>query len=338
MAQTANLKLVSPDASSVLVPLHSHFAVLASGVDKAIIDRFQYKTLVYETENELKTKDYTESTGIPINDSSKPALVDGDVGYVRQNKRYYIWNVNTTGTNSWTPVLKRLVFSNIATRDIYLPEDITEGDSCYVTEIDTEFAWDGAAWITPNTSTVRALPTGQVYPPAVYGTDTQALQSGLILYIPFHVPVKGTYDAYQYSVVTGAASSYLTIGLFNSSTANGLPTTLISGTITSGATSSSTTSVTATFSATVLQPGWYWIASWCNGTPTLVTAGNDTNKGGHWYMPRGNTTTYSLNLNYPEVKEATNTGGTVGVIPSPAGTIEYRQTKRSPYISVRKSA
>jgi hypothetical protein len=147
MSETANLKLISPDASSVLIPLHSHFAVLASGVDQAITDRFQYKILSYQTENDLKTKDYVEATGLPVDiNSAKPPLVDGDVGYVRQNKRYYIWNVNSSGTNSWIQTSKRFIFSNIANRDLMLAEDIAIGDNCYVTDIGVEYVWNGSSW------------------------------------------------------------------------------------------------------------------------------------------------------------------------------------------------
>jgi hypothetical protein len=338
MAETATLKLVSPDASSVLIPLHSHFATLASSVEQAVTDRFQYKILAYET-TAARDLVYTESTGLPVDStSSKPPLVDGDVCYIRQNKRYYIWNVNTTGTNSWTATLKRFTFSTVATRDVYLAEDITEGDTCYVTDIDIDFVWDGSAWQTPSTSVVRAIPTGQFYPPAVYGTSNQASIVGRILYIPFHVPTKGTYDAYNYNVVTGAASSVITIGLFNSSSTTGLPTTLITGTTAQGATTGTGVAVTATFTATVLQPGWYWIASWCNGTPTLVTTGNDTARGGNWYMPKGPAATYSINMNFAEIRDNTNTGSAVGSITSPAGTITYGETQRAPYISIRKSA
>jgi hypothetical protein len=146
MSETANLKLISPDASSVLIPLHSHFAVLASGVDEAITNRFQYKILSFES---IAARDaaYTEATGVPVEaNSSKPNLVDGDVCYIRLNKRYYIWNVNTTGTNSWIQISKRFIFSNISNRDLMLAEDIAIGDTCYVTDIGVEYVWNGSSW------------------------------------------------------------------------------------------------------------------------------------------------------------------------------------------------
>jgi hypothetical protein len=198
--------------------------------------------------------------------------------------------------------------------------------------------WDGSAWQTSNSSVVRAIPSGQIYPPAVYGASTQASVVGRILYIPFHVPVKGTYNGYNYNVSAGAVSSAITMGLFNSSPTTGLPTTLITGTTANGATTGTGVGITVTFTATVLQPGWYWIASWVSGTATLVTTGNDTARGGNWYMPKGGATTYSINMNFAELRENTNTGSTVGVMPSPAGTITYGEAQRAPYISLRKSA
>ena len=146
MAETANLKLVTPDASSVLIPLHSHFAVLAGTVDQAITDRFQYKILSYDT---IADRDavYVESTGLGVDPAqNKPALVDGDLCYIRSNKRYYIWNVNTTGTNGWIQLVKRFVFTSLANRDAVLAEDIANGDSCYVSDIGVDYVWNNGAW------------------------------------------------------------------------------------------------------------------------------------------------------------------------------------------------
>jgi hypothetical protein len=232
----------------------------------------------------------------------------------------------------------RFTFSSIANRDAYLAEDITEGDTCYVTDVDIDFVWDGAAWQNSTTSVVRAIPSGQLYPPAVYGASSQVATSGRILYIPFHVPVKGTYDAYNYNVSAGAVSSAITMGLFNASTTTGLPTTLIANTTANGATTGTGVGITVAFTATVLQPGWYWIASWINGTPTMITTGNDTARGGNWYMPKGGQSTYSINMNFAELRDSTNNGSSVGVMPSPAGTITYGGADRAPYISLRKSA
>jgi hypothetical protein len=152
------------------------------------------------------------------------------------------------------------------------------------------------------------------------------------------VPVKGTYDGYNYNVSVGAVGSAITMGLFNTSPTTGLPTTLIANTTANGATTNSGTGVTVAFTATVLQPGWYWIASWCQGTPTMITTGNDTARGGNWYMPKGGQSTYSINMNFAELRESTNTGSGVGVMPSPAGTITYGGADRAPYISLSKSA
>lgn len=145
MSETANLKIVAPDSNSVLVPLHSHFAALASTVDDAITNRFQVKQLRYETETQ-RDADYTASTGKPvITTAGKPDLVDGDMCIVNLNKRQFIWNLNGS-TGSWLALGKRFVFASISERDAMPAVDIYEGDTCYVRDVDTDFTWDGAAW------------------------------------------------------------------------------------------------------------------------------------------------------------------------------------------------
>jgi hypothetical protein len=145
MSETANLKIVAPDAKSVLVPLHSHFAALASTVDDAVTSRFQIKQLRYETDSQ-RTADY-DSSG---KSSGKPDLADGDMCLVNSKKRQFFWNFNGT-SGAWQPVAKRFVFASISERDALSVEDVFEGDSCYVTEVDLDFvyingAWDGGVW------------------------------------------------------------------------------------------------------------------------------------------------------------------------------------------------
>lgn len=346
MAETTNYKIISPNAESILIPLHSHFAVLADSVDKAIADRFQYKTLYFASDTD-RINAY-DSNGVHQTDSSKPNLVDGDVCYVNAGKRYYIWNVTTDRTSSWTPVLKRLEFdsignsgtTNVVHRDAFSVSDLVKGDTCFVKDIETEFYFDGAAWKSNPISSPKAIPTAQFYPPAVFGTSTMASIAGRILYTPFHVPVKGTYNGYNYNVTTGVASTSITIALFESSLTTGLPTTKITGTEGTGATTTTSSAVIIDLgSGVTLQPGWYWIGSFVlGGTPTLVTTGLDATKGGNWWMPKGNTATYNVNMSYPELRDSTNTGSVAGTMPSPAGTISYGETQRAPYISVRRSA
>lgn len=141
MSETANLKIVAPDANSVLVPLHSHFAALASTVDDAITSRFQVKQLRYETDAQ-RTADYN-SSGLS---TGKPDLVDGDMCLVNTNKRQFIWNFNGT-TGAWQPLAKRFVFASISERDAVPVADIFEGDTCYVTATNVEYYWDGSAWV-----------------------------------------------------------------------------------------------------------------------------------------------------------------------------------------------
>lgn len=339
MAQTTNYKIISPDSSSVLIPLHSHFAALANSVDDAIVKRFQYKNLLFETKAVFDAAYLT--TGKPADaGSSNPDLVDGDVAYVREGKRYFIWNVNA-GNGTWSPLLKRLQFDSIESpgRDAYLLEDLTEGDTCYVTNTDTEYYWDGASWQTQTTAYPKVIPTNQFYGPAVFGSTSTALTAGKITYIPFHVPSKGTYDAYNFHYSVGVTSTSLTIGMYAASTTTGLPTGLISNsTVNAATTTPGGASVIATMSSPiVLAPGWYWIGSFVlGGSPTVVTTGWDTARGGNWWMPKPSAT-YSANVTPGELQDST-TGSVAGTMPANAGTISYGGTYRSPLISVRKSA
>lgn len=341
MSQTANLKLVSPDASSVLIPLHSHFAVLASGVDQAITDRFQYKILAYETVADRDAV-YTQATGIPVEvNSVKPNLVDGDICYIRQNKRYYIWNVNTSGTNSWVQTVKRFTFTSIANRDLVLGEDIATGDTCYVSDSGLDYVWDGSAWKSATVATSpKAIVASAFYGPAVFGTSQATQLLDRIYYTSFFVPTKGTYDAYNVHVVTAGTSSSITMALYNSSPTTGLPTSKITG---SDATTSTNTSGAAPIplmaTAAVLQPGWYWIGTFVDGSvlPVIVSTAVGAAGGGGYWMPR--TSAYSgTNLNSPELYDTTNTANTPGTMPANAGGIASGSGTRSPIIAVRKSA
>jgi hypothetical protein len=144
MSQTS-LGIVSPDAQSVLVPLHSHFNTLASTVNQAITDRFQVKHLRYESTT-TRDDDYTEATGIPKTaNSTQPNLQDGDMCIVNLDKRQFIWNVDA-GVGKWLAIAKRFTFTNTSARDAVLDADLYAGDTCYVEDIKVEYYWDGSAW------------------------------------------------------------------------------------------------------------------------------------------------------------------------------------------------
>lgn len=349
MSETPTLKIVSPDPDSVLVPLNSHFEALASTTEKAIIDRFQTKDLYFET-IEARNQAYSETTGLPLLDATKPALTDGDICYIKQGHRFFVWNVDAT-SSSWTRLLKRLEFSSIGTsggtstqRDAYLSDNLVPGDTCYVSEIKTEFYWDGNSWQNRPTGAPAAFPTNVWYPPAVIGTSTSAtLSSGRIMFIPFIVSVKGSYDAYNFNVVTGTTGATVSVALFNSDATTGLPTgSAITGS--SGSTTATTSAQVRTItlaSPITLQPGVYWIASFVLATstlPTLVTTGKDTARGGYWWMPRGSSV-YDTEMVAAEVRENTNTGTVAGTFPSVSSIVITGTTDhgRAPYILVRRS-
>jgi hypothetical protein len=340
MAQTANLKLVSPDASSVLIPLHSHFAVLASSVDQAVTDRFQYKILAYNTTGDRDAV-YTESTGLPVDiNSSKPALTDGDICYIRQNKRYFIWNLNGA-TGTWTQTLKRFTFSNNANRDLMSSEDIAVGDGCYVVDTGLDFVYDGSTWVSQSSAIApRAIVSAAYYGPAVFGTSQGQQSLDRIYYTSFYVPTKGTYDAYNAHVVTAGTGSTITFAMYNSSTTTGLPTSKIVGSEASVSTNSTGAAANVVLTTgIVLQPGWYWIGTFIDGSvmPVMVSTAVGASGGGGWWMPR--TSAYNgLNLNSPELYDTTYTSNTPGVMPATAGGIATGSGTRSPIVALRKSA
>jgi hypothetical protein len=148
MSETSNLKIVAPDANSVLVPLHSHFAALADSADQAITNRFQVKHLRYETVA-LRDEEYDSSTGKAVDETTgKPDLLDGDMCTILLNKRQFVWNVNPS-SKGWMAISKRFVFATISERDAMPSADIYEGDTCYVTDsaVDQSYLWDGANWL-----------------------------------------------------------------------------------------------------------------------------------------------------------------------------------------------
>jgi hypothetical protein len=147
MAQTEPLGIVSPDADSVLVPLHAHFAALASSADKAITDRFQVKHLKYENVTLRDTDDYDEVTGEPKSETSgKPNLEEGDLSFINTNKRQFMWNKDGD-TGKWMPLSKQFIFGSLSERNAVLGEDLYQGDTCYVNDIAQFCYWTGSEWI-----------------------------------------------------------------------------------------------------------------------------------------------------------------------------------------------
>lgn len=340
MSETSNLKIVAPDASSVLVPLHAHFKGLADTVDQAIVDRFQVKNLSFETTT-ARDLVYTETTGQPTaGNTDKPALVDGDVCYVRENKRYFVWNENS-GNDNWMQISKRLYFASAAARDSALAEDIAQGDTCYVADSGLDFVWDGSSWKSATSvMSPKAIVASAFYGPAVFGTSQATQLLDRIYYTSFYVPTKGTYDAYNAHVVTAGTSSSITMALYNSSPTTGLPTSKITGSDATATTNSSASAPIPTMgTAAVLQPGWYWIGTFVDGSamPVMVSTAVGAAGGGGFWMPR--TSAYSAtNLNSPELYDTTYTTNTPGTMPANAGGIASGSGTRSPIVSVRKSA
>ena len=164
MSETTNLKIVAPDANSVLVPLHSHFAALASSVDKGVTDRLQLKYLRYETVD-ARDEEYNNATGVAVDATTgKPDLVDGDRCLIVANKREYVWNVNPLSGTGWMLQSKQFTFDSKTVMDAVLPEDLYEGDTAYLRDVDQVYLWDGSAWLPAfgRTATFLGKQTGTI--------------------------------------------------------------------------------------------------------------------------------------------------------------------------------
>jgi hypothetical protein len=314
--------------------------VLADTVDQAVTNRFQFKNLLFENEAE-RLAVYNQATGEPYPAySGRPNLVDGDVCYVATNKKYYIWNGKVGSTKSWISLSKRLQFSTIASRDVdFNSGNLSDGDSCHVSANNTNYTWNGSAWIVDGSSAPAALPLNQFYAPAVIGSTTSQPTPGQIYYTPIHIPIAGTYNQYSCNVTSSVAGTAITIALFTPRDDTGFPNAVITGTVATVGTTSTGNQTANIPTPPVLQPGWYWIACFVRGSataPTMMTTSHTATAGGHQYMPR---ITSGTLMPVPEISDGTNTGGTNGVMPSPAGTISYALNgTRSPYVTIRKSA
>jgi hypothetical protein len=89
----------------------------------------------------------------------------------------------------------------------------------------------------------------------------------------------------------------------------------------------------------VLQPGWYWIGAFVDGSvmPVLVSTAVGAAGGGGYWMPRSSAYN-GTNLNSPELYDTSYTSNTPGTMPANAGGIASGSGTRSPIIAVRKSA
>jgi hypothetical protein len=224
MSETSNLKIVAPDANSVLVPLHSHFAALASSTDQAITDRFQVKHLRYET-IALRDEEYNSTTGEPVDETTgKPPLADGDMCTVLANKRQFIWNVNPS-TTTWMPVTKQFLFTNKSERDAMLGEDIYEGDTCYVSDLDRSYIYDGAFWVTTD-GLVQIVPQGsQIVVTGSGATGTVDDYGNIAVSTATSVSISGIFTSRfrHYKIiytVDSSANDYVNFQLSTDGTAN----------------------------------------------------------------------------------------------------------------------
>jgi hypothetical protein len=187
MSETTNLKIVAPDANSVLVPLHGHFAALASSVDKGVTDRLQLKYLRYETV-EARQEEYEELNpshprfGKVIDETTgKPDLVDGDRCLIIANKREYVWNVNPSGGTGWLLQSKQFTFDSKTVMDAVLPEDLYEGDTAYLKDVDQVYLWSGSAWLPAfgRTASFLGKQTGTISMPTANSKYTLTFNSTL---------------------------------------------------------------------------------------------------------------------------------------------------------------
>jgi len=202
------------------------------------------------------------------------------------------------------------------------------------------YYWDGSAWAAIVTGMPKGLSTGVFYPCAVNAATSSGVPTaGRVYYIPFVVPVTGTYDAYNLMVGGAGTSASVTFSIFYSSATTGLPTTQVSGTSATGSTNTSTTSLIATMATgVVLKAGFYWVAVFSLGTQVGIQTTSSSSMNPNAFIPRPSA--FASNLSFPEIYDTTNTGTTAGSWTgiTTAGTLAYNSTTRAPLPWVRKSA
>lgn len=125
---------------------------------------------------------------------------------------------------------------------------------------------------TPQTARgVRKIIPGRYYGPGAHTPTTIAQGAGVLTAIPFLVPERFTADRISCEVTTGAGSSVVRLGVYDSSMLDG-PNVLL---LDAGTVDASGTGVKEVTIALTLQPGLYWLAAVAQGGgPTLRTVGS----------------------------------------------------------------
>lgn len=113
-----------------------------------------------------------------------------------------------------------------------------------------------------------------VYQGPLFGNaSTLALTANRLYMVPVYLQANRTYTSLAIGVGTGVAASTAYLGLYNSRTSDGQPTTLAAGNGSANATATNSTTVTETISFTPSQSGWYWLATLPSGAITVAAMG-----------------------------------------------------------------
>lgn len=98
----------------------------------------------------------------------------------------------------------------------------------------------------------------------------QALTANQAYAAPVYVPADKTVTTIACDVATALAGSVIRMGIYDASTSDGRPTTLVSGSETGNISAATTGVKSATISAALLGGYWYWLVVVSDNTPSLT--------------------------------------------------------------------
>lgn len=146
------------------------------------------------------------------------------------------------------------------------------------------FGWDNGLTASNNNNRIFGYGNSAsnfTYPNYALSTTSSpgALTANTIYFIPFTIYISTTFTKIGVNVTTGAASSNIRLGIYNTDNTGGYPGTLVldAGTVNS----SGTGDLTVTISQALYDK--YWLCLISNGTPSLRNCQVSASDGNAWY-------------------------------------------------------
>jgi len=165
----------------------------------------------------------------------------------------------------------------------------------------------------------------------IVATGTVVTQNR-VYFTPFINTSASQIDALAVRYVAGAASSSVNVGIYNSDTATGLPTTLVK-TVNIPTIASANVLASTAFTAIDLPAGFYWLGVVCGQatSATFHTTALSTTSGGMWYMP---TSAFIATMPTPDLYDLT--AATAGALPTTTSGSFGIPSNRSPIVMARR--